>query len=89
MRLSPDEVRARTRSAISRASSVPVRNLKDEFTLRGDLRISDQGFVQLAQDLRSVIQINMPFNSLLVKEIKTASATVANVTALVEKRSFA
>lgn len=87
MTLTPEEVRGKTLRSISRASGVPRNKLTDGLKLKADLGISHQSFVVLAQDLRGIIRLNMPFATLLLKEIETAAATVGSVVSLVQGRA--
>ena len=80
-------VKERVLSAISRASGVPVQNLEGKQTLKGDLVISHQSFVVLAQDLRAIIQDTHASETLWLKDIETAAATVDSVVRVVQEKS--
>jgi hypothetical protein len=84
----PDEpaVRKTVLTEISKASGVPRSKLADGLKLRADLAISHENLVSLAQNLRSFIQQSNPSQTLLLKEIDTAAATVGDVVALVLRR---
>jgi hypothetical protein len=87
----PDQSTVRTSvlGEISKASGVPKAQLTDAMTLRDDLVISHENLVPLAQILRSFIKASAPGETLLLKEIDTASATVGSVVKLVYDRSNA
>lgn len=84
----PDEptVRDKVLTEISKASGAPKTQLKDDKKLRDDLVIGHENFVTLAQNLRSFIKESNTQQTLLLKEIDTASATVGSVFQLVLKR---
>jgi len=71
---------------ISKASGTPKNRLKPGHKLKADLAIAHENFVVLAQNLRAFIKSHKPANTLVLKEIETASATVGTVTQLVQDR---
>jgi hypothetical protein len=81
-----DSVRDTVLREISKASGVPKSKLKDTHKLRQDLVISHENFVVLAQNLRSFIKQQNPNQTLVLREIDTATATVGSVVQLVEDR---
>jgi len=83
---SKESVRDTVLREISKASGVPKSRLKDDLKLRADLVISHENFVALAQNLRTFIKESNPAQTLVLKEIDTASTTVSTVVELVTKR---
>jgi hypothetical protein len=85
----PDEpaVRDEVLTELSKASGTPKTDLADGNTLQRDLGIKPENFTILAQNLRAFIKASNPQQTLLLKEINTASATVGSVIALVLKRA--
>jgi hypothetical protein len=82
----PEEVAAFVLREISKASGVPTTELKPEHKLKTDLAISHVNFVVLAQNLRAFIKQHKPTQTLVLKEIETAAATVLSVVQLVQGR---
>ena len=82
-----ESARDKVLSEVSKASGTPRSRLKDSDKLKGDLGISHENFVVLAQNLRSFIRANKPSQTLLLREIETATMTVGDLIDLVAKRS--
>ena len=80
-------VRDTVLTEVSKASGTPKSDLADDNTLQKDLGISSENFVILAQNLRAFIRASNPQQTLLLKEINTASATVGSVITLVINRA--
>jgi len=74
------EIRQKVRAEASRASGVPVSQLKD------DLGIPHTGFVSMAQSLDTFVKSENPGGSVLVGDLENDSSTVASADTLVRER---
>ncbi|MEQ1727134.1 MAG: hypothetical protein ABL982_02035 [Vicinamibacterales bacterium] len=81
-----EEVQDTVMREISRASGTPKARLKDTHKLRADLVIAHENFVVLAQNLRAFIKRSAPDNTLVLRDIDTASSTVEGVIKMVKER---